>query len=71
MESLEHIRHLSTAELAGLGLQRLAYVKQVTVEGMPGYGIFAADGTQMAVVDDRDMAFAVVLQNELQPVSVH
>jgi hypothetical protein len=71
MEPLEHIRHLSAAELAVLGMQHLAYVKQVSVEGTEGYGIFAADGTQMALVGDRDLAFAVVRQNELQPVSVH
>jgi len=68
---IEQIRHLSASELAVLGLQHLAYVKQVTVEGTEGYGIFAADGTQMALVGDRDIAFAVVRQNELMPVSVH
>jgi hypothetical protein len=70
METIEQIRHLSPSELAALGMQHLAYVKQVTVEGNEGYGIFAADGTQMGLVGDRDLAFAVVRQNELQPVSV-
>ena len=71
METFEQIRHLSANELAMLGMQHLAYVKEVVVEGASGYGIFAADGTQMALVGDRDLAFAVVRQNELQPVSVH
>jgi hypothetical protein len=52
-------------------VQDIAYVKPVVVDGNAGYAIHAADGTQMAVIADRDIAFAVVRQNELEPVSVH
>ena len=31
----------------------------------------AADGTRMAVIPNRDLAFAVVRQNDMEPVSVH
>ena len=31
----------------------------------------AADGTQIAIMADRDVAFAAVRQNDLGPVSVH
>jgi hypothetical protein len=72
MERIEQIRHMSATDLAALGMQHVAYVKQIEVEGTASYGIFAADGTQMAVVGaDRDIAFAVVRQNDLEPVSVH
>jgi len=46
-------------------------VRPVMVEGASGYAICAADGTQMALTADRDIAFAVVRQHEMEPVSVH
>jgi hypothetical protein len=35
------------------------------------YAVHAADGTRMAVLDSRDMAFITARQNEMEPVSVH
>ena len=39
--------------------------------GAPGYTVHAADGTQIALLPDREVAFATVRQNDLEPVSVH
>ena len=71
MQSIGGIRELSRQELAMLGMQDIAYVKPVTVEGTAGFAVHAADGTQMALIANRDLAFAVVRQNEMEPVSVH
>ena len=71
MQTIEQMRLMSANDLAMLGMQHIAYVKQVEVDGNPGFAIHAADGTQMALIGDRDIAFAVVRQNELEPVSVH
>lgn len=49
----------------------VAYVKQVNVRGRAAYAIFASDGTELAVVEDRDVAFAAASQHEYLPVSVH
>ena len=49
----------------------VAYIKQVHIQGQDSYAIFASDGTELAVVDDREVAFAAALQHEYQPVSVH
>ncbi|HEV2188618.1 MAG TPA: DUF1150 family protein [Stellaceae bacterium] len=65
------MRHMTTNDLAMLGMQDIAYVKPVIVDGNSGYAVHAADGTQMALIADRDLAFAVVRQNEMEPVSVH
>lgn len=35
------------------------------------YAVHAANGARMAVLDDRDTAFAGARQYELEPVSVH
>jgi len=71
MQTIEQMRQMTANDLATLGMQDVAYVKQVMVDGNAGYAIHAADGTQMALIGDRDIAFAVVRQNELEPVSVH
>jgi hypothetical protein len=71
MQTTEQMRHMTANDLAMFGMQDVAYVKPVLVEGAASYAIHAADGTQMALIPNRDLAFAVVRQNELEPVSVH
>jgi hypothetical protein len=71
MQTTELMRQMSANDLAMLGMQDIAYVKPVVVEGAAGYAVHAADGTQMALIANRDLAFAVVRQNEMEPVSVH
>jgi hypothetical protein len=65
------VRHLSEQQLAALGVSHIAYVKPVTVNGVQGFAIHAADGTPMAVAGDRDVAVAAVVQHEMLPLSVH
>jgi len=65
------IRHISTAQLAQLGMQQIAYVKHVELDGERGFAIHAADGTPMAVTGDLDMAVAAILQHEMVPAQVH
>ncbi len=54
-----------------LGTPSLAYVRPIAVNGQPHWGIFAADGTALAAVAARDLAFAAARQHDLEPVSVH
>jgi hypothetical protein len=62
---------VSQQDLASWGLDDVAYVKTVPYEDDWAYAIHAADGTRMALVRDRDVAFAAVRQHDLEPVSVH
>jgi hypothetical protein len=71
MYTLQELREISAQDLAALGLQDVAYVKAVTVDGKTAYAVHAADGTPIAVLADRDVAFIAVRQHELEPVSVH
>lgn len=71
MNGTERLRLISTKEFAHLGLQDVAYVKRVTVNGAAAFAIHAADGTEIAVLPDRDLAFATLRQHDLEPVSVH
>jgi hypothetical protein len=71
MYTLQDLRAISTQDLAALGLQDVAYVKSVLVDGKPAFAVHAADGTPIAVLSNRDVAFIAVRQHELEPVSVH
>ncbi len=66
-----NFRQITERDLAALGVQDLAFVKTVSVNDEVVYAIHAADGTQMALMSDRDVAFAAIRQNGLEPVSVH
>jgi len=65
------IRHLSAEQLAQLGLQQIAYVKPVMANGAQCFAIHAADGTPMALADNRDVAIAAIMQHEMVPAQVH
>jgi hypothetical protein len=71
MTTTDWMRHLSAHELALLGMQDLAYIKRVVIDRASGYAVHAADGTQIAVIAEREVAFATVRQHDLEPVSVH
>jgi hypothetical protein len=61
---------LTDQDLVMLGIERLAYVKPVTIEGRSFYAVHAADGTEIAIIANRDVAFATVRQHDLEPVCV-
>jgi len=62
---------LTQFDLAAWGMEDVAYVKPVDVDGGVAYGIFAADGTELTTVENRDEAFVTIRQNELEALSVH
>jgi len=71
MTNIGRNRQMSARELALFGMQDIAYIKRVVVNEAAGYAVHAADGTQIAVLADRDIAFATVRQHDLEPLSVH
>ncbi len=71
MEAFEFLQYMSDQDMAILGLQDVAYVKPVVVDGQDAFSIHAADGTTIAIMADRDVAVATIRQHDLEPVSVH
>ncbi len=68
----ESPRHIMSAEdFAQWGMDDIAYIKPVNVEGRNIYVIHAADGETMAQESDRETAAALVIQHDMQPVSIH
>ncbi|HUB97207.1 MAG TPA: DUF1150 family protein [Stellaceae bacterium] len=71
MIMLERVHALSPRDFAHLGVDEVAYVKRVVDNGVVLYAVFAADGTKMATMPDFATAAAALLQNEIEPLSVH
>ena len=71
MTAIEKLRAISPNDLAQLGLQWVAYIKPVEVDGGMAFGIFSADGKQLAIVPTKDSAIAAARENDLEPVNVH
>ncbi len=67
----QRFRQISAIDLVSLGLEYVAFVKPVAIDGKKAYAIYAADGSQLGLAPGREAAFAAVLQNDLEPVSVH
>ena len=63
--------------------QALVYVKEVAIDELPSevraeagdvdhlYAVHNADGEQLALVADRQLAFVLARQNDMDPVTVH
>ena len=62
---------LTAADFTALGVDAVAYVKPVVINGAHAYAIHAADGQHLVTVPNRAVAMATVRQNDLEPASVH
>lgn len=63
--------NMTEAQLAELGVEQIAYVRPIMTPNGPAFGVFAANGTPMAIAHDNNLARAAIVQNEMAPVSVH
>lgn len=57
--------------MAMVGVETMAYIKPVSDGNEPGFAVFAADGTQLAVFATEEGAYYTARQNNLDPVSLH
>jgi hypothetical protein len=71
MNVTEKMRDMSSQDFALIGMQQVAYVKPTVVNGVSGFSIHAADGTQIGMAPSHEIAFAAVKQHELEPLSLH
>jgi hypothetical protein len=65
------------------GSRPIVYIREIAVADLPDevreqagdremlYAIGSEDGQQLALVDDRKLAFVVARQHDMEPVSVH
>ena len=64
---------LTSKDFLKIGMDEIAYVRPLVIRGAakPAYGVYAADGTQLSVLDSMDMAIATMRHNDLLPVTLH
>ncbi len=65
------LRRLTAQEFAALGLEDVAFIKPKRLGNDNLFAIHTADGREVAVVDDRDIAFFTVREHDMEPLSVH
>ena len=63
-------KHFSDKDFIALGMGNVAYIKPKLDGGRRVFAIHTADGNEVAVVDDWDVALATVKLNDLEPVRV-
>ena len=65
------LRSLSSQDFLSLGLSQVAYVKRVKQDGRDYFAIYAADGTQMAILASHEAALTVIRQHDMEPLTLH
>jgi hypothetical protein len=58
---------LSPRAFKALGIEEIAYVKPIVDDTGSTYAIHAADGTRLAIVEDRLVAFATIRRTTSNP----
>lgn len=68
---MQQTRDITAEELAKIGVNSVAYIRQRVVDNKDVWFVYAAEGTELAYTDDKNKAISLILDNELIPVSVH
>lgn len=69
----ELLKSLSARDFLKIGMDEIAYVRTLNLSGhvKQVYGVYAADGTQLSILDNMDMAMATLRHNDLLAVTLH
>ncbi len=72
MMNITALTPLEPQEFAAFGVNLVAYLKPVQVNGENVFAIHAADGTRLTLINgERAVAIAAIRQNDLEAASVH
>lgn len=63
--------NLSPHDFRQMGLNEMAYIRTVEVDGATAYAIHAADGTPLMINETFETACGVILENQMFPVVTH
>ena len=67
----EWLRCLSPLELESLGVNYIAYIKPMKINGVLTYGIYSANGEQLGITEKHDHALETIREQDLEPLSLH
>jgi len=65
------LRNLSIQDFARLGVEDVAYLRPVILNGAAAFSIHAADGTPIGAAPSAQLAAAAIRQHEMEPALVH
>ena len=65
------LRNLSAQDFARLGVEDVAYLRPVILNGAQAFAIHAADGTPIGAAPSAQLAAAAIRQHEMEPALVH
>jgi hypothetical protein len=65
------LRNLSAHDFARLGVEDVAYLRPVLLNGAQAFAIHAADGTPIGAAPSAQLAAAAIRQHEMEPALVH
>jgi hypothetical protein len=66
-----NLRQLSAADWQAFGVQQIAYIRPVLINGVRAMAIHAADGTPIGAAPDARLAAAAILQHDMEPALLH
>ncbi len=67
----EHLKKLSPQDFLSYGMQDVAYVREIHVDGRDGFAVHAADGTPLSVMDSLEEALHIIHHNDLESAILH
>lgn len=68
------LKELSLQDFLDVGLDQVAYIRCLDTKAKDeeaAYAVYAADGSQISVMDSYDTAIAAIRINDLFPVTLH
>ncbi len=68
---INDVDDLAFSEFGHWNDENVAFIKQAECDGKIMWSIYGADGIKIAMTDNREFAFLVARQNDLDPKSVH
>lgn len=64
-------REFTNKEFLKFGMEEMAYVRPVQIDGMTAYAVHGADGTPLTVQKTHDEAAVIISQNGMEASTVH
>ncbi len=68
---LSNIKNLSPHELLSFGINDVAYIKELEIDGKKAYAVHGADGNPLYVSESKNTALSGIYFGDLNVVSLH
>ncbi|MCB1532717.1 MAG: DUF1150 family protein [Alphaproteobacteria bacterium] len=67
----ELLKNLSSRDFLNFGLEQVAYIRPIRIDGQSAFAVHGADGTPIAVSETMDGAVINARHNDLEPFAVN